>query len=132
MSGMDSINFFSQAALIHEKRAGVLAGNLANVSTPGYKAKDIDFRQALKDFSSSTVNAKVLSTTDSGHIKNTDKYDLLEAQFRVSTQPSLDGNTVDGQIEKTEWSENALRYVANMTFLDAEFQKMKMAIRGGR
>lgn len=132
MAGMDSINFFTQAALIHEKRAGVLAGNMANVSTPGYKAKDIDFRQALKDISTNSVDAKVLSTTSSSHIQNTDKLGLLEAQFRVNTQPSLDGNTVDGQVEKTEWSENALRYIANMTFLDAEFQKIKLAIRGSR
>lgn len=137
--GMEKIFDLNQQALkIHSRRSEVLAGNLANADTPGYKARDIDFRAALQQVKSQsadgqlrTTNARHLgsSGTPAGNAGNID--DLIgELKFRQPSQPSLDGNTVDPLQEKAAFMENALMYQANLRFLSGKIKELKAALKG--
>lgn len=124
-----SFGIFPKALGVFEKRAQVLANNLANQDTPGFKAQDIDFRGALE---------RVLAEKDASkpnHPKaalNTDEQTLMAdfVKYRTAYQPSLDGNTVDGQIEQSEFADNTLRYLASLRFLSGKIEGIKMAIKG--
>ncbi|PUA26395.1 MAG: flagellar basal body rod protein FlgB [Cellvibrio sp. 79] len=127
---------FDKALGIHEtalhfrsERASVLANNLANIDTPNYKAKDLDFKQALQQKMSSS--GFDLETTQDRHIGgegfNTAEGDVL---YRTPQQPSIDGNTVEDQIEHAEYMKNALAFQASFQFLNSKFTGLRSAIRG--
>lgn len=102
---------------VRSQRMGLLASNIANASTPGYKAKDIDFSQAL--------NA-VESTTSSG-----DEQAIQAAtKYRVPLEPSMDGNTVDLSTEQTAFAENAVAYQTTLSFLNARINQITRALKG--
>ncbi|WP_296614370.1 flagellar basal body rod protein FlgB [Sphingomonas sp.] len=101
---------------VRGQRMGVLASNIANASTPGFKARDIDFQQAL----SAATGPDGL--TDGG---------LAGAmKYRVPTQPSLDGNTVDLSTEQTAFAENAVQYQSTLSFLNGRIGQITRALRG--
>ena len=118
------IGIHSQALQVRGKKTELLAANLANADTPGYKAKDIDFRSALK-----TASADRMSTTHSRHFDFSGQ-DAGMVQFRVPTQPSVDGNTVEAHIEQGEFMDNAMRYQATVQFLGGKFKSLKEALKG--
>ncbi len=126
---------FDQAFGIHEqalklraKRAEVLAGNIANVDTPGYKARDFDFNAMLKQEVNTTQR---LATTNSRHIQAaTDIVPPSQMGYRVPSQPSLDGNTVDSQLEHAAFASNALEYQASLRFVSGTVKTLKTAING--
>ncbi len=113
---------------LYGKRSSVLASNLANADTPGFKARDIDFRSVLAKVDGNQVSLK---TTSAGHIGGAASIasspDLL---YRTPMQSSLDGNTVNSQIEQSEFTENAVRYQSTLTFLNGKFKGLKLAIKG--
>lgn len=113
---------------LRAKRTAILASNLANADTPGYKAKDIDFKQVLEDRLMGTKAQ--LQTTHAGHIDISDELDDFSLLYRTPTQPSLDGNTVDTQVENAKYSENTIRYLASLRFLDGKIKSLSSAIRG--
>lgn len=114
----------TQALQVRTKKTELLAANLANADTPGYKAKDVDFRSALKMASSDRM-----STTHSRHFDFSGQ-DAGMVQFRVPTQPSVDGNTVESHIEQGEFMDNAMRYQATVQFLGGKFKSLKGALKG--
>jgi len=115
---------------VYSKRSGLLASNIANADTPGYKARDIDFRAALSRASGEQL---ALKTTRGNHIASAGNGTSgPEVLYRVPTQPSLDGNTVDSQQEKARFTENAIRYQSTLTFLGGKFSGLKLAIKGDR
>lgn len=113
---------------LYSKRSSLLASNIANANTPNFKARDIDFRAVLAGAGDGRIG---LQTTQPGHITGPGALlggpDLL---YRVPTQPSLDGNTVNAEIEQAEFTENAVRYQSTLTFLTGRFQGLKLAIKG--
>ncbi len=126
---------FDSALGIHQKalafrsqRAEILASNIANADTPGYKARDIDFKTAMA--SADIQSTGSLARTNSKHIQISTAANTAEVLYRTPNQSSLDGNTVDGLIEKSEFAENALRYQASLTFLGNKFKGMMAAIKG--
>jgi flagellar basal-body rod protein FlgB len=134
--GLDKFFGINQQALtLHSRRSEILAGNLANADTPGYKARDIDFKAALQAVQTGTSDSG-LKTTNAHHI-NTDGStagrvdDVLgEMKFRTPSQPSLDGNTVDPLLEKSAFMENALLYQTNLQFLSGKIKMLKSALKG--
>ena len=114
--------------MLYGQRSSVLASNIANADTPGYKARDIDFRSILSDASGARMS---MATTHAGHISGADtgigSMDLL---YRVPAQSSLDGNTVSSQVEQAAFTENAVRYQSTLTFLGGKFSGLKLAIKG--
>ncbi len=115
-----------QALYLQSRRAGVLASNLANADTPDYKARDIDFRSALQQAGHSVR----LVATNPNHIQARGA-DLPggELLYRVPSQSSLDGNTVDIDAEQAAFAENALRYQATLKFLSGRFRGMVNAMK---
>jgi len=134
--GLDKFFGIGQQALkIHSRRAEVLAGNLANVDTPGYKARDIDFKAALQQVKGGMGDV-ALRTTNPNHINSAGTSpgridDVLgEMKYRIPSQPSLDGNTVDSLKEKSAFMENALLYQTNLQFLGGKIKHIKSALKG--
>lgn len=137
--GMDDMFGLSQKALkIHSRRSEILAGNLANADTPGFKARDIDFRAALQQ-AGNAGTATRLYTTNPRHLNgagqqagNAASVDNLvgEMKFRRATQPSLDGNTVDPLREKAAFMENAVLYQTNLRFLSGKVKELKAVVKG--
>lgn len=113
---------------VYGKRSSLLASNIANADTPGFKARDIDFRAALGKAAGDQL---ALKTTHGKHIdvrgSNSFQPDPL---YRVPNQPSLDGNTVDTQVEQAEFAENAVRYQSTLTFLGGRLSSLRLAIKG--
>jgi flagellar basal-body rod protein FlgB len=125
----------AKALGLREKRTELLARNLANADTPGYKAQDLDFRAALASAEGHN-SAGTLRATQPGHIGAGDSAALqpgnTEAflKYRTPLAPSLDGNTVDAQLEQAAFADNAVRYQATLTFLTSKFQSLMTAITG--
>ena len=121
------------ALKVQSKRMEVLAKNLANVDTPNYKAQDIDFRTALAQ-AGSPGSSLPMATTTAGHIGNTAStgdVDLSASlKYRTPLAPSLDGNTVDAQMEQAAFAENTVRYQATLTFLTGSLKDLMTAITG--
>ncbi|TPG48264.1 flagellar basal body rod protein FlgB [Sphingomonas glacialis] len=112
----DSLFGVHGAALeVRSQRMGVLASNIANASTPGFKAQDVNFHNALAAVeSSSSGNASITGAL----------------QYRVPSQPSLDGNTVELATEQTAFAENAVAYQTTLSFLNGRISQITRALRG--
>lgn len=120
----------ADALQVQSKRMEVLANNLANVDTPNFKARDLDFRAALANASGADAALK-LTTTDATHL-GSDPTTQASAnlKYRVPLAPSLDGNTVDAQQEQAAFADNTVRYQATLAFLSARFKSLMTAITG--
>ena len=115
------------ALQLRAERAQLLAANLANADTPGFKARDVDFRQAL---ASAQGNAGPLQATQANHLPGLDAGETTRVLYRTPLQPSLDGNTVDVATEQAAFSENSNRYLASLTFLNGRIRGLMTALRG--
>ena len=132
MSKLDNAFGIHEVALkMRAQRMEVLASNLANADTPGYKAKDIDFQSVLNSHQSGkALPTKGLKTTHPSHIGGNPGGMGAQTLYRTPSQPSLDGNTVDTEVEKGKFMENALQYQATLSFVDSRIQSLRKAIRG--
>jgi len=130
-----SLDFHATALKLREQRAQIIAENLANVDTPHYKARDLDFRDAMRHVGQGPAGADGLSfgrslvRTHEDHVDITGS-GLAEPMYRVPTQPSLDGNTVEETFEKAKFGQNALDYQGSLKFLNAKIRGLLGAIRG--
>lgn len=123
-----ALGIHAKALTIRSHRAEMLASNIANADTPGYKARDVDFKSALSQAQSQ--QAGTLKSTHSNHISTSTMQSSLQTMYRIPNQSSLDGNTVDSQLEKSAFADNALRYQASLQFLDGKFKGMMAALKG--
>jgi len=121
-----TLGIHSQALALREKRSEVLAANLANADTPGYKARDLDFKSLLNQ---NLPAAVAMERTQAGHFA---PWQLLESSvmYRNPNQVSLDGNTVEANVEQAEYAENAVQYQASLQFISNNFTGLMMALRG--
>jgi flagellar basal-body rod protein FlgB len=133
----------AQALTLEAQRTELLAANLANADTPNYKARDIDFKAALAAAGStastgagSGSGVRLAVTTTSAAHQGAQGAGSMDAaidanlKYRVPMAPSLDGNTVDTQLEQAAFAENSVRYQATLTFLNARFRELMTAIVG--
>ncbi|MEG5265740.1 flagellar basal body rod protein FlgB [Pseudomonas sp. JDS28PS106] len=130
---------FDKALGIHEKalnfraqRAEVLANNISNADTPNFKARDLDFSSVLAAENQKVQNGHfALNMTNSRHIEaegmGMEDGTLL---YRTPSQPSLDQNTVDSQVEQANYTENAMGFQASFTLLNSKFKGLVAALRG--
>jgi len=117
-----------QALQLRARRSEVLAANLANADTPGYKARDFDFKAMLRNEMAPAVR---LAATRRGHIQpDNNIVPTTQMLYRNPQQPSLDGNTVEMEREQTEYSANAVSYQASLRFLEGKIKGLKTAIKG--
>lgn len=131
----DEFNFNAQALQLRSQRQEVLTANLANAETPNYKARDFDFSTALKEATGAvkaagnamTVN---LARTQAGHIAGSSTVGLPVAMlYRTPTQDAIDGNTVDPDLERGQFADNALRYDASLRMLNGQIRTMQTVMQ---
>lgn len=123
----------AQALVLRARRAGVLAENLAHADTPGYKARDVDFQALLANAAKGNSDtAGSLHITHNAHFGDSKQHGLNshELLYRVPSAPSLDGNTVDTQVEQAKFSENAMQYLTSLNFLNGTIRGLLTAIKG--
>lgn len=113
---------------VRTQNAEVIAGNIANADTPGYKAKGMDFKSAL---------AQAASRQEMGMSRTHEKHFDVRTemnngvQYRVPNQPDTgDGNTVDSQVERNLYLENSMHYQASIQFMNSKIKGLKKAITG--
>lgn len=124
-----ALGIHPQALQVLGKRTEILSANLANADTPGFKARDINFADALKQ--AATSGPDDIKRTHAGHMSTgVGAGGEPTLMYRTPNQPSLDGNTVDLEQERAAFAENSVRYQASVTFLERRFRGLLTAIRG--
>ena len=121
------------ALKVYSQRAEVLAANLANADTPGYQARDIDFRAALAAAGSPGSTLTPVTTSPQDVTAGSAGGGLTTEQFlkyRIPLAPALDGNTVDSQMEESQFAQNTVRFQATLTLLNNRFSELSTAITG--
>lgn len=124
----------ARALGVWQQRSEAIAANLANADTPDYKARDVDFRKALAEAGAGTGGGDLqLATPTAGQIgaNGSATNDDARLKWRVPLQPSMDGNTVDPQVEQAAYAANSVHYQASLTFISAQIRMLRTAITGG-
>ena len=107
------IGMHADALKLRSQRAELIARNLANADTPGFEARDFDFREAL-------------SAVRSGGRAAAEPH----LMYRVPVAPSVDGNTVDVQIEQAAFAENTVKYQVTLQFVNSKLRGLMTALTG--
>ena len=122
---------FDTAFGIHERaldlraqRLEVIASNIANVDTPHYKARDVDFKSVLNDAQ------QTLSTTQVGHMKSSAVGEQSNLVYSIPFNTSLDGNTVELSVEQAKYGKAAAQYQATLRFIEGDMSGIRKALRG--
>ncbi len=129
---IDEMFQFHQAALnLRAARQELIASNIANADTPNYKAKDVDFASALKGALSGNPASLPLERTAANHLSGNSGETVMGApvQYRVPLQPSADGNTVDMDVERAQFADNAMRYEASVRFVSGKAKDVLAALQ---
>ena len=133
---LDRDMMFQQTALnLRAGRQQMLASNIANADTPNYKAQDIDFRKALETTLGRAPGGPAplaLATTSTRHLQPEAGGQPIDRfrQFRSEQQSSVDGNTVNMDVERAAFAENAIQYEASITFINGMLRTMQQAVQG--
>jgi flagellar basal-body rod protein FlgB len=109
----------ADALRLRTERAKILASNLANESTPGYEARDIDFAASLQQLQGDEAGGGLSLDTGTPDLK-----------YRVPNNPSQDGNTVELGVEQAQFSQNASDFEITTTFLAMQLRGLAKAIEG--
>jgi flagellar basal-body rod protein FlgB len=126
-----TLDFNAAALLLRSERGRLLAGNLANADTPNYKARDFSFRQALENATGLTTATTTAARTHTGHLAASGPGSGGPSiQYRAPPQTSLDGNTVDMDLERANFADNTVRYEASLRFLNGQIRTLTLAISG--
>lgn len=131
----EALNFQQTVLRLRAERQQVLASNIANADTPNYKARDVDFNSALKQAlaGSGAPAAKELAKTSPAHINGTQAATTASGApllYRTAAQGNVDGNTVDMDVERGQFADNALRYEASVTFVGGQLKQLLAAVQG--
>ncbi|MEX8192107.1 flagellar basal body rod protein FlgB [Comamonas guangdongensis] len=130
----ERLDFQSEALLLRAERQRTIASNIANADTPGYVARDFNFREALLAATSGPKPMTLASTTAPAHIplqpQMTDEALKAKLGYSLNSQPSLDNNTVDLDRERANFVDNAVRYEATLRFINGQAKTMLSAIQG--
>lgn len=149
---LDAAFKFQETVLkVRGQRQELIAANIANADTPKYKARDLDFKsvmqQSLGNPAETTIspsalnaeafrNATTLLKTSTAHLEgapssvNPFSQGSDNALYRPIIQGSVDGNTVDMDVERNQFADNAVRYEASILMINGQIKKMLTAITG--
>ncbi|WP_115719447.1 flagellar basal body rod protein FlgB [Gallaecimonas mangrovi] len=118
-----ALGLHQEALALRVERSRILAGNLANVDTPGYLARDYDFKTALKDEANRIDAMNSHSALPAMNLSS-------DLKYRVPMQPSEDGNTSELGVEQTQFASNAMDFQTSLTFLNIKLSGIRKAIEG--
>jgi flagellar basal-body rod protein FlgB len=131
ISFSNALGVHEQALLLRGERSQIIATNIANANTPGFKARDMDFASVLQQRLGRQWGEMNLQVSNPRHISGpSDAMTDASLLYRRPLQPSIDGNTVDEQIENANFARNALDHQASFQFLNGKFAGMMKALRG--
>lgn len=131
----------ADALQLRARRTQVLANNIANADTPNFKARDIAFAEVLRDVNGPgsknplranklALSGSSLVTTNSRHINKGSSSVNAPLLYRQPEQASLDGNTVDKDLEQARFAENTVRYQASLEFINSRVSGLMRTLRG--
>lgn len=128
------LNLHQTALSARAHRSQVLASNIANADTPGFQARDVDFKSALSNALGGTqASASTLARTSTRHMAagGTQGPAAIDVPlvYRTVTQASIDNNTVDVNIERAQFADNALRFEASLTFINSKIKGILTALQ---
>lgn len=132
-----TLGFYRQALAVRGYRQEVLSADIANASTPGFKAVDVDFAEAMKNASAGGASPHMLLVNDArqmqagGGAGGATAAAARAVKYQSGSEVSLDGNSVDLDHEKTAAAENAVDYEAVATFTSQTLKMLSVAINGG-
>lgn len=126
-----AFRFHQDAANLRTHRQQLIASNIANADTPNFKARDIDFGSALEQAKGNRP-ARLIATAPNHIASSRGNAPAGNAPllYRTSVQGSVDGNTVDMDVERGQFADNAIHYEANLTFINDQIRLMRSAIQG--
>lgn len=126
----------ANALQLRSHRTQILASNIANADTPNYKARDLAFAEVLRDAGAPAARrlgnkslSASLSTTNARHISNKSTTSSAPIMYRQPQEASLDGNTVDKDLEQARFSENTVRYQASLEFINSRVKGLIRSLR---
>ena len=125
------IDFQSQALLLRSERQRLLASNIANADTPGYQARDFDFKAALGAATAAAAGSRLgepIARGASG-LASAPAPGSPALNYATPSQSSLDGNTVDMDRERASFADNALRYEATLRFINGQLRTLQDAMK---
>lgn len=128
----EDFRFFQQSLSLRAQRQEVLSSNIANADTPNYKARDFDFKAAMQNAMEGSMRLPdtSLTLTSARHIPaKAVSEGPTQMLYRLPYQPSLDGNTVDMDIERVQFADNTLHYQSTMQLLTGRIRSMMAAIQ---
>jgi len=128
----DPLSFGETALKLRTYRQEVLGNNLTNSDTPNFKARDIDFASVLQNQLNgiSDASSLKLARTNQNHLPGTSQVDDPKLLYRTPNQPSMDGNTVDADIELSEFTKNSVFTQSALTLLTGTIKSRMSAITG--
>lgn len=124
---------FDRAALgLNIQRERVLANNVANADTPGFKARDFDFSKALSRAAgrAGAAGQLAMEATSPRHLQATTGMGSTPTLlYRVPDQPSLDGNTVNMDVERAVFADNTVRYETSLSLINNQLRQLNVAMK---
>ena len=134
------MGFHHSAMQLRDARMEVITGNITNANTPGYKAKDFDFKRALQEATGGISPSQSAVGKEAGSMSRThenhfalSRFHSAQQQYVIPDQPDTgDGNTVYVHWERNKFLEESMRYQASVQFLDGKIKGMKKALSGGQ
>jgi flagellar basal-body rod protein FlgB len=120
------LDFHGQALLLRAERQRLIAGNIANADTPGFKARDFDFASALRAASGGTEAGEGIA---SGVMQPAGRAAPI-LRYALPAQTNLDSNSVDMDRERASFAHNATQYEATLRFINAHVRMTLDAIKG--
>ena len=119
-----------QVMNLRAARQQVLATNIANADTPNYKARDIDFRDQLRRIQAGQGGFSMAQTHGAHLAPASGVAAAGGTKYREAVQGSIDGNTVDMNLEMARFTENSIKYQADVAFMQSRVSGLQRAISG--
>lgn len=125
------LRFHQTSLALYGARQELLASNIANADTPGYKARDIDFASALQNALAGSSAKLPMAVSSASHLEGNAGTTILGApvMYRRPDQPAADGNTVNMDVERAKFADNALRYEASIKFVSDGLKDMTTVLQ---
>ena len=127
-----NINIYQKALTASWLRNEALSNNIANVNTPGYKRKDVNFESVLKEqLNNSSIK---LIRTHPKHLPASNTFEDIEPKIinEFNTSFRKDKNNVNIDTEMAELAKNTIKFNALVQELNNHLHRIKMSITDGR
>jgi flagellar basal-body rod protein FlgB len=128
-------NLLVKTAQLRSHKAEVIASNIANLDTPGYKAKNFEFSKQLQAASATATNPLLMTATNANHFGRSNNLNSIQGNITIKTNPlgGLDGNSVNLDQEMADQAINNGAYARAMQMLKSKMAILKNAIvEGGK